>query len=229
MEKSAARRAKKVAVGAREEADAAVVQHLSESQGDLGTTAITPPAPPSPDQLTPGVRVRVRGLPSPVTLQRLVPGEAAGLDASFAEVQAGPLRMKVALADITALADNDSAASHAGARPSGPSRRPHDRLPRAMSRGGISLHTSASGEASAEDEINVIGCTVEEATSRVDKFLDDAALRNSPRVRIIHGHGTGALRRGLAQFLTGHPHVERFTDEAPERGGRAVTLVELKS
>ena len=54
---------------------------------------------------------------------------------------------------------------------------------------------------SAGGEINLIGCTVEEATGRVDKFLDEAALANRSRVRIIHGHGTGALRKGLAQFL----------------------------
>ena len=51
------------------------------------------------------------------------------------------------------------------------------------------------------DEINVIGCTVEEATNRVDKFIDEAALAGKPSVRIIHGHGMGALRRGLANFF----------------------------
>jgi DNA mismatch repair protein MutS2 len=75
----------------------------------------------------------------------------------------------------------------------------------------------------------VIGETVEEAIRRVDKFLDAAVLAAKPRVRIIHGHGTGALRRGLREFLASHPHVERYTDEAPERGGAAVTVVELRS
>ena len=56
----------------------------------------------------------------------------------------------------------------------------------------------------------MIGCTVEEATGRVDKFLDEAALANRTRVRIIHGHGTGALRKGLAEFLASHPLVERI-------------------
>ena len=57
----------------------------------------------------------------------------------------------------------------------------------------------------SSDEINVIGSTVEEATERVDKFLDQAAVAGKSRVRIIHGHGKGALRRGLAEFLTAHP------------------------
>lgn len=97
----------------------------------------------------------------------------------------------------------------------------------AAERRGISLH-AAPGAAAAE-EINVIGCTVEEATARVDKFLDQAALAGKPSVRIIHGYGTGALRRGLADFLSAHPLVERVHAEAEERGGNAITVAELQS
>lgn len=79
------------------------------------------------------------------------------------------------------------------------------------------------------DEINVIGSTVEEATNRVDKFLDEAALANRQRVRIVHGHGTGALRKGLGQFLASHPLVARISAEADDRGGKAVTIAELKT
>ena len=86
-----------------------------------------------------------------------------------------------------------------------------------------------AAESNTPDEINVIGSTVEEATDRVDKFLDDATLANKSRVRIIHGHGTGALRKGLAQFLSSHPLVERVSPEAEDRGGKAITLVDLKS
>jgi DNA mismatch repair protein MutS2 len=70
---------------------------------------------------------------------------------------------------------------------------------------------------------------VEQASERVDKFLDEAALANKPRVRVIHGHGTGALRKGLAEFLKAHPLVARQSFEAEERGGRAITVVELRS
>jgi DNA mismatch repair protein MutS2 len=89
------------------------------------------------------------------------------------------------------------------------------------------VHAHAAQQGAAE-EINVIGCTVEEATERVDKFLDEAALAAKPRLRIIHGHGTGALRRGLAEFLSTHPLVEKIHDEEPEHGGSAVTIVEMK-
>jgi DNA mismatch repair protein MutS2 len=92
----------------------------------------------------------------------------------------------------------------------------------------VTVRTQASDE-SAGGEINLIGCTVEEATGRVDKFLDEAALANRSRVRIIHGHGTGALRKGLAQFLSKHPLVDSQTFETEERGGKAVTVVELRA
>ncbi len=93
---------------------------------------------------------------------------------------------------------------------------------------GITVHAQPSDEPAAE-EINVIGTTVEEATRRVDKFIDRAALAGKSAVRIIHGHGTGALRRGLAEFLTSHPLVEKIEHEKPDRGGEAITIAELKS
>jgi DNA mismatch repair protein MutS2 len=84
-------------------------------------------------------------------------------------------------------------------------------------------------EESKATEINVIGNTVEEASERVDKFLDVAVLAGRPSVRIIHGHGTGALRRGLAQFLSVHPLVESIHHEAEDHGGTAITIAELKT
>jgi len=82
--------------------------------------------------------------------------------------------------------------------------------------------------AAAKSEINVIGMTVEEASERVDKFLDEAALAHRAQVRIIHGHGTGALRKGLGAFLKTHPLVERASFESEEHGGKAITVVDLR-
>ncbi|MGC2754671.1 MAG: Smr/MutS family protein, partial [Candidatus Acidiferrum sp.] len=95
-------------------------------------------------------------------------------------------------------------------------------------RGGVTV-TAQPGEGAASGEINVIGMRVEEATERVDKYLDEAALANQTRVRIIHGHGTGALRKGLGEFLKSHPLVQRTTFETEERGGKAITIVELRA
>jgi len=89
--------------------------------------------------------------------------------------------------------------------------------------------SAQSTEGGATGQINVIGMTVEQASERVDKFLDEAALANRTQVRIITGHGTGALRKGLGEFLKNHPLVERTAFENEEHGGKAITLVNLKS
>jgi DNA mismatch repair protein MutS2 len=133
------------------------------------------------------------------------------IDGNTAEIEAGPLRMKVAVDQITGVE----------APPPGTTTAPPSRL-------NVTV-TSKPSENPAGDEINVIGSTVEEATGRVDKFLDEAALANRARIRIIHGHGTGALRKGLAQFLSSHPLVASTAPEADDRGGKAIMVVELRA
>jgi DNA mismatch repair protein MutS2 len=77
-------------------------------------------------------------------------------------------------------------------------------------------------------ELNVIGCHVEEALSRTEKFLDEALLSELKSVRLIHGYGTGQLRRALAGFLQSQPCVAHFAPAPPDQGGGGVTVVELK-
>jgi DNA mismatch repair protein MutS2 len=77
-------------------------------------------------------------------------------------------------------------------------------------------------------ELNVIGKTTNEATEAADKFLDAAYLDNFDRVRIVHGLGMGALKRAIADLLSGHPHVAKFFPAAPAEGGNGATIVELK-
>ncbi len=204
LEKLAGRRWKSLAANARAEADAAVLETLAAAQPDLGVAPAAPEKPLSPDRLAPGQRIRVRGIKQPVIFR--------GHDGRVAEVEAGPLRMKVPLADIAAAVEE------------APPARLHAVLPRPR---GVTVHAEAQLESAAE-EINVIGCTVEEASARVDKFLDQAALAGRARVRIIHGHGTGALRRGLAAFLSAHPLVQNIHSETEDRGGAAVTVAELR-
>ena len=76
-------------------------------------------------------------------------------------------------------------------------------------------------------EINVIGKTVDEAVSLIDKYLDDAALSHLEKVTIIHGKGTGALRNGIHQFLKKHPLVKSFRAGEYGEGEYGVTIVEL--
>ncbi|MGH9874895.1 MAG: Smr/MutS family protein, partial [Pyrinomonadaceae bacterium] len=77
-------------------------------------------------------------------------------------------------------------------------------------------------------EINVIGQRTDEAVDAVDKFLDEASLASLSQVRIVHGHGTGALRRAIAELLKDHPHVARFVSAPQDQGGSGATVVELK-
>jgi DNA mismatch repair protein MutS2 len=203
IEKTARRKMQDVRAEARDELNASVVQTISDSQADLGVHAASMQAV-SADRLQPGARVRVRGFSKPVVFRRL--------DGTSAEIEAGPLRMKVALDEITGV-EGEAAASKSAAAPT--------RLQ------SVTV-TAQRGEGGATDELNVIGMTVEEATGRLDKFLDDAALANRSQVRIIHGHGTGALRKGIGTFLASHPLVEKHSFETEERGGKAITVVELQ-
>ncbi len=80
----------------------------------------------------------------------------------------------------------------------------------------------------ARAELNVIGRTTDEAVDETDKFLDEAFLNSFQHIRIVHGHGTGALRRAIGSLLKDHPHVARFTPAPQDQGGSGATLVELK-
>jgi len=87
-----------------------------------------------------------------------------------------------------------------------------------------SSHTSVPERKQVPHELNVIGCTVDEALSQADKFLDDAFLSDHRSVRLIHGLGKGRLKKAIRKWLESHPHV---TGHQSERSG-AVTVVELK-
>jgi DNA mismatch repair protein MutS2 len=77
-------------------------------------------------------------------------------------------------------------------------------------------------------ELNVIGRTTDEAADEVDKFLDHAVMNGLHHVRLVHGHGTGALRKAIADLLRGHPHVARYAQAPQDQGGAGATVVELK-
>jgi DNA mismatch repair protein MutS2 len=77
-------------------------------------------------------------------------------------------------------------------------------------------------------DLNVIGCSVDEALARAERFLDESLLNDQRVIRVIHGYGTGQLKRALAGFLQQHPLVARFAQAPPEQGGGGVTVVELK-
>jgi DNA mismatch repair protein MutS2 len=77
-------------------------------------------------------------------------------------------------------------------------------------------------------QLNVIGLTVEDALPKVDKFLDQALLHGLEKVHIIHGVGSGRLRSAIGQYLAEHRGVKSFSPGEALKGGRGVTIVELR-
>jgi DNA mismatch repair protein MutS2 len=202
IEKTAGRKLRDVRGEAKDELNAAVVQTISESQQDLGLKSEAPDAV-NIAELQSGTKVRVRGFNKPVIFRRL--------DGSSAEIEAGPLRMKVGVDEIIGVEGE----------------LPGKVAIQSSKRDNVTV-TSRGSEQPSTGEINVIGMTVEQASELVDKFLDESVLASRTRVRIIHGHGTGALRRGLAEFLKTHPSVAQAGFETEEHGGKAITVVELR-
>ena len=92
----------------------------------------------------------------------------------------------------------------------------------------VHVNVAMAQRDAAVSEINVIGAHAEEAVERVERFLDEAMAADLKALRIIHGYGTGALRRSIAEFLRAHPFVANFHPAQDNQGGGGVTVVELK-
>ena len=128
-------------------------------------------------------------------------GRVIGIDGEEAEVQVGPARTRVSQTDLELTA----------APPLEPVSQGY-RVPAAHSPG---------------EQIEVRGCTVEDALEQVDRHLDAASLAGLPWVRIVHGKGTGALRRAVREFLADHPLVSSYEPGARNEGGEGVTVAKL--
>jgi DNA mismatch repair protein MutS2 len=98
----------------------------------------------------------------------------------------------------------------------------------AAARVNVRVELQPRESSSAAADLNVIGCSVDEAIARAERFLDESLLGDQRVVRFIHGYGTGQLKRALAGFLQQHPLVAKFAAAPPEQGGGGVTVVELK-
>ena len=147
-----------------------------------------------------GSRVRLKGVREPARVRRkLGPG--------LLEVDAGLMKMQVSVDDVEEVL---------------PASKQIANLP-----GNVSFRPGPTWDTSYR-EINVIGQRAEEAREKVDKFLDSASMASVDRVRIVHGHGMGILRKAIAELLTTHPQVEKFYAASPAEGGTGATVVELK-
>jgi DNA mismatch repair protein MutS2 len=157
-----------------------------------------------------GDEVRLRTLGMTGTVERVSDGEA--------EVRVRNLRFREKVSNLELVAP--------APKQKGDDNTLAGRLRRMQQKGTEVKLKETRGTPSAE--LNLIGRTTDEARDEVDRFLDEAYLHGHSHVRIIHGHGTGALRRAVAELLQRHPHVERF-DLAPDnQGGAGATVVELK-
>ena len=133
----------------------------------------------------------------------------------YAEVRVKALRFREKLENLELVEQQPAAKPQQG------------KLEKLRRSSGTEVHL-AETEQKVQSELNVIGQTTDEAVDAVDKFLDEASLASLAQVRIVHGHGTGALRRAIANLLGDHPHVARFVAAPPDQGGTGATLVELR-
>jgi len=158
-----------------------------------------------------GDQVRLKSMNKIAVVQREV-------EKDVFEVALGPIKMRVKRDDIAEVLNTAEIRLNERADPLAAARRQKN------------VHVSITS-ANTDDmrmEINLIGRTVDEATEELEKYLDRAFLAGLPRVRIIHGHGAGILRRGVREFLKGHPHVATIAEAPQNEGGQGATLVELR-
>jgi DNA mismatch repair protein MutS2 len=130
------------------------------------------------------------------------------------EIALGPIKMRVRRSDLAEV----TRAEAQKADPLGAARK--------VKNVQVSITSAPTDE--MRMEINLIGRTVDEATDELERYLDRAFLAGMPRVRVIHGHGAGILRRGVREFLKSHPHVATIAEAPQNEGGQGATLVELR-
>ena len=198
VSKEAERRIARLRREFKEQFDAAVVAH--HTGADVGD----PHARPQEVQhVAEGDTVKLKSLGRTAVVKRK-------LDGGGYEVEIGTMKMRVPLEDIAQVlaraADNPVAAARAR---------------------GISVKLEKE-DLSAPSEINVIGQTVDQASSAVEKFIDRAFLAGLQRVRVVHGSGMGILRKSLRQMLQKHPQVASVSEPPQNEGGGGATVVELK-
>ncbi|MFW6192589.1 MAG: Smr/MutS family protein, partial [Gemmatimonadota bacterium] len=155
-----------------------------------------------PADVSPGDPVRIVSLDRSATVREVREERAV--------VEAGHVRLTLPLTDLEPVDEETAETKPAPAR------------------------ASASGTAPAaglepRSEVHLRGLRVSEVERELLPYLDAAIVADLPRLRVVHGKGTGALRKRVRELLASDPRVERFRDGAAGEGGRGVTVVELGS
>ncbi len=187
---------------ASEQAQRIVARTKREFREEAAAVMDSPAAGPKRSDRLPieeGAKVRLKDVREVATVRRLLKND-------MLEVEAGFLKMQVPREDIAEVLN------------SGEERQ----LPK-----NVRVETGPRWDVSYR-ELNIIGQRAEEAIEQVDKFLDSAALASVNRVRIIHGHGMGVLKRAVGEFLGSNPHVSRFYPAPQAEGGAGATIVEMR-
>ncbi len=186
-------------------------EELREAQRELDASDWQPievKRTPWHERLQSGDRVYVRGISQPVEVITPPDGAPGSAQAQRVEVLLGTMRARIPVYQLQSLAEGHPAAAQHGVHlDRAENRPPAPRLP--------------------DPEMDLRGLRVDEAVARVETALNDAALDGVSLLRIIHGKGTGALRRGIREFLADHPLVEAATD-GEGAGGDGVTVAHLR-
>ena len=143
-------------------------------------------------------------------------GTVERMDGTVAEILVGGMRLREKIADLVL---SEPPASAGGQSPSSKST--------AAQNAPGSIGRDIDGR-DTEAELNLIGHTTADAEYELDRFLDEAYMSSLPRVRIIHGFGTGALKNYVHHFLKSHEHVEKYAFAPSTQGGNGATIAKLK-
>ncbi len=143
-------------------------------------------------------------------------GVVEKIDKDSAEVIVGAMRLREKLANLQTVSEQ-AESNESGKQTRG------EKLQASAKNANLRLDTE-----DLNAELKLIGMTTSDAEYEIDRFLDEAYLAALPRVRIIHGFGTGALKNFVHHFLKGHPHVARYAFAPPDQGGNGATIAELK-
>ena len=159
-----------------------------------------------------GDRVLIKSMGKVAVVQREV-------EKDVFEVALGPIKMRVKRTDLSDVSRSEVETARG---------EKYDPLAAARKQKGVHVTVTSASSDDMRMEINLIGRTVDEATEELEKNLDRAFMAGLPRVRVIHGHGAGILRRGVREYLKGHPHVAGIEEAPQNEGGQGATLVELR-
>jgi DNA mismatch repair protein MutS2 len=193
---------------------------LDESRRRLReVSALVVPAPVAPrtddTPLAPGMTVAADHLG--------LRGQLIDINGDTATVRAGNVTVRVPMSALhpTAVTAADRWAGSGSGSAKGAAR------PYASGRPGLFADPPLPARAIAA-ELMLIGRTTDEARDLVEKYLDDAFMAGMANVRLVHGKGTGALRKAVRVVLSDHPLVDSYRDGEPVEGGSGATVAALK-